>query len=77
MDKELTGYSKGEKVVVSHYPIIEWRVKPRPIRLYINKTYAVCCPSDVSAGFIFSSYICQSSHTYVYGTLYAGNPHIL
>ena len=57
--------------------IIEWRVKPRPIRLHINKTYAVCCPSDVSAGFIFSSYICKSSHTYVYGTLYAGSPHIL
>lgn len=57
--------------------IIEWRVKPRPIRLHINKTYAVCCPSDVSAGLIFSSYTCQSSHTYAYGILCTEIPHIL
>ena len=57
--------------------IIEWRVKPRPIRLHINKTYAVCCPSDVSAGLIFSSYTCQSSRTYVYDILCAEIPHIL
>ena len=57
--------------------IIEWRVKPRPIRLHINKTYAVCCPSDVSAGLIFSSYTCQSSRTYVYDILFAEIPHIL
>ena len=59
------------------YTIIEWRVKPRPIRLHINKTYAVCCPSDVSAGLIFSSYTCQSSRTYVYDILCAEIPHIL
>ena len=62
---------------VKELKIIEWRVKPRPIRLHINKTYAVCCPSDVSAGFIFSSYICPSSRIYVYDTLYAVSPHIL
>lgn len=55
----------------------QWRVKPRPILMRIAQIYALGCPSDVSAGIIFSSYICQSSRTYVYDILFAEIPHIL
>ena len=56
--------------------IIEWRVKPRPIRLHTNKTYAGCCPSDISAGFIFSC-IYLFSHIFVCGRLFFVIQHIL